>query len=82
MIIDAILAFLCSIPKQLINTLGIVDNIVIPQGMFDWFYDVFDTLTYVFPVWSLIPILTISIGIKTFQISWALVNKIWQILHG
>lgn len=82
MIVDAILAFLLSFPKQLINSLGVVDNLVIPQGMFNWFYEVFDTLTYIFPIWSLIPILLVSIGIKAFQISWALLNKGIEIVRG
>ena len=75
MIIDAFIGFILSLPKQLLNNLATIPNLLIPQGSFDWWYSVFDTLTYVFPVWSLLPILTISIGLKTFQIVYELILR-------
>lgn len=76
MIVDALLAFILSVPKQMLNVLSTFPNLIIPQGAFNFWYDMFDTLTYVFPVWSLVPILTISIGIKVVQIAYALILRV------
>lgn len=68
MIIDALIGFICAIPNMLLNSLSSGFSLVIPDGAFDWWYNVFSTLTYVFPVWSLVPIIISSVCIKAFQI--------------
>ena len=76
MVFDAILGFICSIPISFINSVTSVATLNIPQGTFDWWYNVFSVLTYVFPVWSLVPIFSISILLKLLQIAMALIHRI------
>ena len=76
MIIDAIIGFILALPNALINSLSSVGNIVIPTGAFDWWKNTIYMLTYVFPVYSILPIMFISMSIKGFQIAWALLNKL------
>ena len=76
MILDAIIGFIMVLPKMLLNSISSFENLVIPDGVFDWFYEVFDTLTYVFPVWAILPILISSLSIKGIQIGWALLLRI------
>lgn len=76
MIFDAILGFICSIPKGLLYSLSSLGELVIPQGTFDWWKDIFSTLSYVFPVYAVFPILLLSGAIKWFEIKWAGLNRI------
>ena len=76
MIIDAIIGFLLALPNALLNSLTSIGDIVIPTGAFDWWKNIINMLTYVFPVYSILPIMVISTGIKTFQIGWSLLNKL------
>ena len=82
MILDAILGFILAFPKMLLNSLSSFGDIVIPDGAFNWWYEVFDTLTYVFPVWSILPILGSAIVIKTCQIGYSIVLRIKNIFIG
>ena len=76
MIFDAILGFICAIPNMCLDAMYTIEALTIPEGTFDWWYNVFSTISYVFPVHTLIPILTISFMLKSMQILWALFNKI------
>lgn len=82
MIIDTIIGFILALPNALINSLSSVGDIVIPTGAFDWWKNTINMLTYVFPVYSILPIMLISTTIKGFQIGWALISKIRDILLG
>lgn len=82
MIFDAILGFICSIPKGILNSISSVGELVIPQGAFDWWYNIFSTLSYVFPVYAVIPILLVSFAIKFFEILWSFVNRTKGIFWG
>ena len=75
MILDAILSFICAVPNLLLDSLTVVGNLVIPEGIFNWWQDMFSNLTYIFPIYALIPIITTSLGIKFFQIFWVLVIR-------
>lgn len=72
MIFDAILGFICSLPNFLLNSISSVGELVIPEGTFLWWRDIFATLSYVFPIWGLLPIFVISFSIKALQIVWVL----------
>lgn len=76
MIFDVILGFICSLPNFLLNSITSVGELVIPDGTFNWWQNIFSTLSYVFPLYALIPILIISFGIKFFQIMWAFANRV------
>lgn len=76
MIFDAILGFICAIPNMTLDAMTSIESLVIPEGTFDWWYNIFNTISYVFPVHTLIPIFTISFTLKGTQILWALFNKI------
>lgn len=76
MIFDAILGFICSLPNFLLNSITSVGELVIPDGTFDWWYNIFSTLSYVFPIYALIPIISISFGIKFLQIVWVLAIRV------
>ena len=76
MIFDAILGFICSIPNAIFNSMDSIDSLTIPDGAFDWWENVFTTLSYVFPVYALIPILIISFIIKFWEIGWSGFNRI------
>lgn len=76
MIIDALIGFILALPNALLNSLTSIGDIIIPTGAFDWWKNAIDMLTYVFPVYAVLPIFTISIAIKGFQIIWALINKL------
>lgn len=76
MIFDAIIGFLCSLPNFLLNSVTSIGELSIPEGTFAWWRDVFATLSYVFPIWAILPILFISFSIKALQIVWAFVNRI------
>lgn len=76
MIIDAIIGFILALPNFLINSFSSFSNIVIPDGAFNWWKDVINMLTYIFPVYSITPIIVTSIILKNWQIIWALINKI------
>lgn len=82
MIFDAILGFICSIPKGLLYSFSSIGELAIPQGIFDWWKDIFSTLSYVFPVYAVLPILLISGVIKWFEIMWAGTNRIKGIFWG
>ena len=71
MIFDAIIGFFISLPIQLINGIDVAIDFIIPSGAFDWWNNIFTTLTYVFPVWAVLPILVTSIGIKLLQIPYS-----------
>ena len=76
MILDAILGFICAIPHSILNSISSIGTLVIPEGTFEWWKNIFSTLTYVFPVWSLVPIFLFSIAIKGFEIIMALFHRI------
>lgn len=76
MIIDAIIGFFMSIPSQLINAIDVTIDLAIPSGAFDWWNNIFTTLTYVFPVWAVLPILVTSIGIKLLQAPYSIILRV------
>ena len=76
MIIDAIIGFILALPNAILNSLSSIGDIVIPTGAFDWWKNTINMLTYIFPVYAVMPILVISLSIKGFQIAWALINKL------
>ena len=76
MIFDAITGFLCALPNFWLNSLTSINSLTIPEGTFLWWRDVFATLSYVFPVWSILPIIGISFTLKAFQIGYALVLRV------
>lgn len=75
MIFDSILGFICSLPNFLLNSITSVGELTIPEGTFSWWRDIFATLSYVFPIWALIPIILSSFAIKSLQIVWAFANR-------
>lgn len=75
MIFDAILGFICAVPNMLLNSLTSMGEIWIPEGTFNWWYNIFSTLSYVFPIWSLINIILTSFAIKGLQIGWSLLLR-------
>lgn len=82
MIFDAILGFICSIPKGILNSITSIGELTIPQGTFEWWQNIFSTLSYVFPVYAVIPILLISFTIKFFEIPWSAFNRVKGIFWG
>lgn len=76
MILDAIFSFLCYLPNLLLDGLTSISSFVIPEDTFNWWNNVFYTLRYVFPVWALVPIFTISFTVTGFQIAWAFVLRV------
>lgn len=76
MIIDALFGYLLALPNALLNSITSVGSIVIPNGAFEWWKNTIDMLTYIFPVYSLLPIMVISTGVKAFQIGYALVVRL------
>jgi len=75
MIIDAIIGFILALPNLWLNSLSSIGDIVIPTGAFDWWKNTINMLTYIFPVYAVMPILVISISVKGFQIAWALLHR-------
>lgn len=82
MIIDALISYLLALPKMLLNSLSPIGNLIIPDGAFDWWYEVFDTLTYIFPIWAVLPIILSSFMIKWFQIGYSLLLRLKCIFIG
>lgn len=76
MIFDVILGFICAIPNMLLNSLSSLGNFVIPEGTFNWWYNIFDVLTYVFPVWAVLPILFITFAITGFSFIWSIILRV------
>ncbi len=76
MITDALLAFLLIFPHMLVSSLDTISSIVIPQYTFNWWFEVFYTLNYIFPVSTVMGIFLISFVIKTFQITWSLLLRV------
>lgn len=78
MIIDAIIGFILALPNALLNSLSSIGDIVIPDGAFEWWSNTINMLTYVFPVYSLMPIMVTSCLITAFSLGWALIDKFRQ----
>lgn len=76
MIFDAILGFICVIPNALLNSLTSFQSLDIPEGVFDWWYNIFDVLTYVFPVWAILPIIFITFAITGFSFIWSIILRV------
>ena len=76
MIIEAILALLCAIPIMLLNSLTSITSLAIPEGTFTWWYNIFDVLTYIFPVWAVLPILFITFAITGFSFIWSIILRV------
>lgn len=76
MIIDALYGFILALPNALINSMSSVEQLVIPTGAYEWWQNTISLLTYVFPVYAVLPILAFSFGVKTFQIVWAIVIRV------
>lgn len=78
LIIDALIGFILALPNNLLNSLSSVGDIVIPTGAFEWWRDVINMLTYVFPVYAITPIFLISCLVTTFKLGWGLIDKLRQ----
>lgn len=76
MILDAILGFILAVPNFLLDSLTSIGSLVIPNGAFDWWFNVFKVLNYVFPVWSLLPIIYITIAITGFSFVYSIILRV------
>ena len=76
MIVETLISILLFIPKALMDNLSSVGAIAIPDSAFNWWDNTINMLTYVFPVYAVLPILVISFSIKAFQIAWAIVLRV------
>lgn len=78
LIIDALIGFILALPNALLNSLSSISDITIPSGAFDWWANVINMLTYVFPVYALTPIFVISFSVTTFKLGWGVIDKLRQ----
>lgn len=76
MITQAILGLICAVPMMLLNSMTSIGSLVIPSETFDWWYNIFDVLTYVFPIWSILPILFITFTITGFSFIWSIILRV------
>ena len=75
MITEGILNILAFLPNLLLDSMGGI-SISIPENIFDGLNSIFGCLVFVFPVSSLLVILSLSFLIKNFQIIWSLILRI------
>ena len=75
MITEGILNILAFLPNLLLDSMGGI-SISIPENIFDGLNSIFGCLGFVFPVSSLLVILSLSFLIKNFQIIWSLILRI------
>lgn len=75
MITDAIFSSFMAFPMLLLSGLPEM-SVAIPDGVFEWLFDIANAVGYLLPVSTLVQILGISIAIKGVQIAWAIVLRI------
>ncbi len=80
MIFDSLFSFILYIPNYLLDKVGNVAPIGIPDAVFNWINNMFTLLGYFLPLKALLPILAVSFSIKSFQIGWALFLKLKSLI--
>lgn len=75
MILNAIINALAFIPNLIFSLLPTI-NIAIPENLISGITGILSTLSFIFPIDRLMPILAISIAISGYQILWNIISSI------